>query len=164
MTDIGEQLNQRHIYAHENAKTTTEFPEEYHDIIEFGILSSQTNPFDPMEKAIVKLGYDFLEHTEHIHTNWDMVKEYPLSREMMAMSRVVKNNETNHKTIAAKGAPEAIFDLCHLPTEEFNKYADAVKEMASAGLRVLGVAKANIIADTLPKEQHDFECEDKCVQ
>ncbi len=69
MTDIGEQLNQRHIYAHENAKTTTEFPEEYHDIIEFGILSSQTNPFDPMEKAIVKLGYDFLEHTEHIHTN-----------------------------------------------------------------------------------------------
>lgn len=117
-----------------------------------------------MEKAIVKLGYDFLEHTEHIYTNWDMVKEYPLSREMMAMSRVFKNNETNHKTIAAKDAPEAIFDLCHLPTEEFNKYADAVKEMASAGLRVLGVAKANIIADTLPKEQHDFECEDKCVQ
>ncbi|MGV8136616.1 MAG: HAD-IC family P-type ATPase [Mangrovibacterium sp.] len=32
------------------------FPEEFHKIIEYGILSSQTNPFDPMEKAIIRLG------------------------------------------------------------------------------------------------------------
>ena len=33
-----------------------EFPEEFHEIIEYGILSSQVNPFDPMEKAINAIG------------------------------------------------------------------------------------------------------------
>src|SRR5665647_424769 len=93
------------------------FPEEFHEIIEYGILSSQTNPFDPMEKAITSLGEAFLKNTEHIHTDWQMVKEYPLSKELLAMSRVFTNSENQQQTIAAKGAPEAIFDLCHLSQE-----------------------------------------------
>ena len=36
------------------------FPEQFHDIIEYGILSSQVNPYDPMEKAIIKIGDQFL--------------------------------------------------------------------------------------------------------
>ncbi len=91
-----------------------EFPEEFHEIIEYGILSSQANPFDPMEKAINSIGESYFEGTEHEHTDWEMLKEYPLSREMLAMSRVFKNKGTDEYTIASKGAPEAIFDLCHL--------------------------------------------------
>lgn len=134
-----------------------EFPEEFHEIIEYGILSSQTNPFDPMEKAITNMGEAFLKNTEHIHTDWQMVKEYPLSKDLLAMSRVFIHPESKAKTIAAKGAPEAIFDLCHLPADEKKKYGDAVAEMASAGLRVLGVAKAIIGSDDLPQIQHDFD-------
>ncbi len=141
------------------AKDSSLFPEEYHDIIEYGMLSSQTNPFDPMEKAINKLGDTFLRNTEHIHENWEMVKEYPLSRELLAMSRVFKNKENDNKIIAAKGAPEAIFDLCHLSPALTGKYAAAVQEMATEGLRVLGVAKSNIRGDMLPDIQHDFNFE-----
>ncbi|TFG89843.1 MAG: ATPase, partial [Candidatus Atribacteria bacterium] len=32
------------------------FPESFHEIIEYGILSSQIHPFDPMEKAITSVG------------------------------------------------------------------------------------------------------------
>jgi Ca2+-transporting ATPase len=53
---------------------------EFHEIIEYGILASQTNPFDPMEKAITSLGDFYLKETEHIHKNWEMIKEYPLSK------------------------------------------------------------------------------------
>ncbi len=141
------------------AKDKTEFPEEYHDIIEYAILSSQTNPFDPMEKAINKLGVDYLANTEHIHTSWEMVKEYPLSREMLAMSRAFKNRENENRVIAAKGAPEAIFDLCHLSKEQITDYASATQQMAAAGLRVLGVAKAYITGNVLPSGQHDFDFE-----
>ncbi|MBL7973174.1 MAG: cation-translocating P-type ATPase [Prolixibacteraceae bacterium] len=136
---------------------TNHFPEEFHEIIEYGILSSQTNPFDPMEKAITNMGELYLQDTEHIHTDWQMVKEYPLSKDLLAMSRVFSNHEKHRKTIAAKGAPEAIFELCHLPEAEKNNYAQAVSEMASAGLRVLGVAKALIADKDLPEIQHDFE-------
>ena len=31
-------------------------PEKFHQLIEFSILASQTNPFDPMEKALKELG------------------------------------------------------------------------------------------------------------
>jgi len=137
----------------------TGFPEEFHEIIEYGILSSQANPFDPMEKAITNMGEAYLKNTEHIHTDWHMVKEYPLSKDMLAMSRVFTNSESKQQTIAAKGAPEAIFDLCHLSAEKKTSFGEAIAVMASEGLRVLGVAKALIGATNLPEIQHDFEFE-----
>src|SRR5674476_1132825 len=112
------------------------FPEEFHEIIEFGILSSQVNPFDPMEQAITVVGEQFLKNTEHLHTDWEMIKEYPLSKELLAMSRVFNNVETKTRTIAAKGAPEAIFDLCHLSEEQVSALALAIETLASSGLRV----------------------------
>lgn len=141
------------------AKGASNFPEEYHDIIEYGILSSQVNPFDPMEKAIGSLGELFLKGTEHLHDNWDMVKEYPLSRELLAMSRVFRSKSSNRLVIAAKGAPEAVFDLCHLHGDTQKKYADAVQTMAAEGLRVLGVARSSVPENQLPEIQHDFDFE-----
>ena len=133
-----------------------DFPEPFHEIIEYGILSSQINPFDPMEKAITIIGEKYLQDTEHIHTDWEMEKEYPLSKELLAMSRVFTSTGNQGKVIAAKGAPEAIFDLCHLDLET-NKFEKSVAEMASSGLRVLGVAKAIIDPGNFPDIQHDFE-------
>jgi Ca2+-transporting ATPase len=141
------------------AQKATDFPEEYHDIIEYGILSSQTNPFDPMEKAINRIGESFLQGTEHLHSDWEMVKEYSLSKELLAMSRVFRKTSTNELIIAAKGAPEAVFDLCHLPDDVQMEYAAAVQFMASEGLRVLGVAKSDIPVTQLPDEQHDVDFE-----
>jgi len=129
---------------------------EFHEIMEYGILSSQTNPFDPMEKAIASIGDFYLKGTEHIHKNWEMIKEYPLSKELLAMSRVFSHKGTQEKIIATKGAPEAIFDLCHLNDENKKHFSLAVEELAANGLRVLGVAKAKIIEKSLPEIQHDF--------
>lgn len=136
-----------------------DFPHPFHWIIEYGILASQTNPFDPMEKAIIHTGDRFLKNTEHIHTDWAMEKEYPLSKELLAMSRVFSNTGSNEMVIAAKGAPEAIFDLCHLDTTTISGHERAIAEMASAGLRVIGVAKAKLSPGELPDLQHDFDFE-----
>jgi len=135
------------------------FPEEFHEIIEFGILSSQVNPFDPMEQAITVVGEQFLKNTEHLHSDWEMIKEYPLSKELLAMSRVFNNIETKTRTIAAKGAPEAIFDLCHLSQGRVSALALAIETLASSGLRVLGVAKDVENLTELPDIQHDFNFE-----
>jgi Ca2+-transporting ATPase len=138
---------------------SNELNSEFHEIMEYGILSSQTNPFDPMEKAITGMGKLYLKGTEHIHKNWEMIKEYPLSKELLAMSRVFSSKETREKIIATKGAPEAIFELCHLDEKEIKRLSRAVEELASDGLRVLGVAKAKIKAKGLPEIQHDFTFE-----
>ena len=142
-----------------NVITGGTFPEPFHEIIEYGILSSQANPFDPMERAIINIGDKYLQNTEHIHTDWVMEKEYPLSKDLLAMSRVFSNTGTNEQVIATKGAPEAIFELCHINTEAIARYDKAVAEMASEGLRVLGVASSKLTPGDLPTVQHDFNFE-----
>jgi Ca2+-transporting ATPase len=134
-------------------------PETFHRVVEYGILASQVNPFDPMEKAIARLGDQFLQGSEHVNHQWEMIREYPLSKELLAMSRVFSERTTGERNIAAKGAPEVICDLCHLSADLREKYAGAIEEMAGNGLRVLGVAMSKISSDVLPENQHDFEFE-----
>lgn len=133
------------------------FPEPFHEVVEYGILSSQVNPYDPMEKAILNIGNKYLANSEHIHTSWIMEKEYPLSKDLLAMSRVFARSGSNEKVIAVKGAPEAIFDLCHLDKGTIRRFDEAVMKMASDGLRVLGVGRATLRKAQIPAVQHDFE-------
>ena len=131
-------------------------PEAFHEILEFSILASQRDPFDPMEKAFKRFGDDCLAHTEHLHDDWTLVHEYPISESLLAISRVWKSPGGDELVIAAKGAPEVIADLCHLDERETEELAGPVQEMAGRGLRVLGVAKAHVRAGELPGGQHDF--------
>ena len=139
-----------------NITEEKDLPEEFHDIIEFGILSSESDPFDPMEKAINRISSEFLANTEHIHLDWELIKEYPLTKEMLAVSRVFDTGMQKDSVVATKGAPESIFDLCHLSDENIKKYSKALHEMSERGLRVLGVARGSIRKDMLPEIQHDI--------
>ena len=132
-------------------------PEKFHSLIEFSILASQTNPFDPMEKALKELGEYYPNLTEHLHNDWDLMKEYSLSRELLALSRVWESRDRQDYVIASKGAPEAIIDLCHLGDVQARELQNRISEMAGEGLRVLGVAKANFKQTALPGNQHDFK-------
>ena len=80
------------------------------------MLASKQDPFDPMEKAIRQLGDRYLAGTEHLHDNWTLVHEYPLSPELLALSHVWQSPDGTDYVVAAKGAPEAIADLCHFDT------------------------------------------------
>lgn len=132
-------------------------PETFHDVVEFGILATPPDPFDPMEKAIKELGGRTLVNTEHLHMDWSLMKEYPLSEKLLAMSHVWRSTNRQAFVIAAKGAPEAIADLCHFDDTQLAALQCQVSQMADQGLRVLGVAKADFASMDLPAEQHDFE-------
>jgi len=131
-------------------------PEEIHEAIEFGILASQKDPHDPMEKALRELGTDYLSGG-HIHKDWELVREYPLSPKLLSLSHVWKSPDESEYVIAAKGAPEAIADLCHLNSEEISAVSRNTEMLANDGLRVLGIAKAYFQRSDLPPNQHDFD-------
>jgi len=132
-------------------------PEAFHEVVEFGILASQMKPFDPMEMAFTALGGQALSETEHLHDNWTLVQEYPLSQDLLAMSRVWKSPDNINFIIAAKGAPEAIADICHLSEEHIHGLSEKIDSMAKEGLRIIGVAKAEFRQTDLPVGQHDFK-------
>lgn len=132
-------------------------PDGIHEVVEYSILASQIDPFDPMEKAFQQLGDDFLKTTGHVHRDWSLVQEYPLSKTLLAMSRVWKSPAGRDYIIAAKGAPEAILDLCHLDPSMRGQLFESIGNMAKNGLRVLGVAGARFMDTDLPGTQHDFD-------
>ncbi|MDO8705094.1 MAG: cation-translocating P-type ATPase [Sulfuricaulis sp.] len=134
-------------------------PEKFHEVVEFAILASQRDPFDPMEKALRALGESTLARTEHLHQHWTLVREYPLSHELMALSHVWRGPDREHHVIAAKGAPEAIADLCHFSQAQLDMLDQSVRHLADLGLRVLGVARAEFREHLLPGKQHDFDFE-----
>jgi Ca2+-transporting ATPase len=144
---------------HDIAMRQVALAEELHEVVEYSILASPTDPFDPMEKAMKELGVRTLLNTEHLHGNWVFLREYPLSEKLLAMSRVWQSQDGQDYIIAAKGAPEAIADLCHLTPAQTAEMEISIEQMASQGLRVIGVAKAGFIANQLPDMQHDFNFE-----
>lgn len=127
-----------------------------HESLEFAVLASHRRAFDPMEVAIIESGQRLLANTEHLHSDCTLVEDYPLSPEMLAMSRVWRSPDQRELLIAAKGAPEAIVDLCHLDQARHEQIAAQVVAMAADGLRVLGVARAVFGSERLPDDQHDF--------
>ena len=143
----------------DRADSAPELPEAFHTLVEYGVLASQKDPFDPMDKAIRRLGERELGRTEHWHEDWELVREYPLSTELLALSHVWRSLGSSEYVIAAKGAPEAIVDLCHLPDAERASIARTTQALAESGLRVLGVAMGRFRRETLPGQQHDFDFE-----
>jgi Ca2+-transporting ATPase len=82
-----------------------------------------------------------------------------LSPQLLAMSRVWQSPDRQDRLVAAKGAPEAIMDLCHFDTARHEPIARQVETMAREGLRVLAVARAIFPSGDLPDAQHDFDFE-----
>jgi len=136
-----------------------ELPEAFHTLLEFAVLASAKDPFDPMEKAFLAFCDHYLAETEHIHRDWTVVHEYGLSPDLPAMSQVWRAIDRAEHVVAAKGAPEAIADLCHFDAVKLDELRQAVAPMAERGLRVLAVAKASFRGDAWPPIQHDFTFE-----
>ena len=130
-----------------------------HALIEFGILASAKEPFDPMERAFHDLGKLHLANSEHLHPDWNLVRAYGLRPDLLVTSQAWQAPPAADYVIAAKGAPEALADVCHLDaatTAAVRRHAD---EMAARGMRILGVAKAKFSGSALPESQHDFNFE-----
>src|SRR5262249_3250803 len=135
--------------------SSREIPQTFHDVVEYSVLASSREPFDPMENAFRDLGNRFLKTDERLHEDWKLAREYPLSSGLLAMSRAWDVPGSSRRRIAAKGAPEAIAVLCKLPPDERRRVEAATAEMARRGLRVLGVAKAESSGE-LPADQTAF--------
>lgn len=138
-------------------ETTQRIDEAYHELIEYLVLASEIEPVDPMERAFHETGRVGLAGTGRLHKDWSLVHEYALTPELPAMSHAWHTPEPGHHAVACKGAPEAVCALCHLGERETQTVLDHAAQMASGGLRVLGVAKAQHSHAGWPEKQHDFD-------
>lgn len=112
------------------------------NILVVASLASAVRPVDPMDRALRDLAGQLSDENlpqgepEHV---------WPLRPERLA---VVQSwiSSSGGRTLSAKGAPEAIFDLCRLTKAERDRFQAVIQRHAEEGLRVLGVASASVAA------------------
>jgi Ca2+-transporting ATPase len=146
--------------------------EPWHRLLELALLASRHDPVDAMEQAIERLAQAELHHSEHLHPDWPLLREYPLSPDLLVFSQLWCDARGQWQ-VAAKGAPEAIAQLCHLSDERSAALLRAADDLASKGLRVLAVASGldgaprhpelasgrdgeSTTAEVPPKTVHDY--------
>lgn len=131
--------------------------EAFHPLIEHAILASAPTPFDPMETAFHAMGQDHLNGGHRAFGEGQLVQTYALSPSLKAMSHVWQFDPHDPHVVSAKGAPEAIMDLCHLSPAARQHWLACVADMASQGLRVLAVAHSRFDGQSYPDSPHDFD-------
>ncbi len=124
-----------------------------YEIIRRAAMASPLDSVDPMEHAFFRA----LEQKEHLNLSKQvLIKEYPLRHDLLAMTRVIKDEEGS-VVAAAKGAPEAIVALCGLEGKSKEAVFEEVAVMAAAGCRVIAVSNAVVKSTSLPDSQIDLQ-------
>jgi P-type Ca2+ transporter type 2C len=128
-------------------------PSVFDVLLQSAVLASKPDPFDPMERALHAARDTLLPEGKDAHRDWVVIHEYPLTDELRAVSYCWRRSGEGAVFVASKGAPEAIAELCRLSPERRASLATQVHKLASRGLRVLGVARAELPSGELPTEQ-----------
>ena len=135
-------------------------PDAFLDLVHIGVLASAREPFDPMEKAFHNLARKDPTQSERPDDGLAFVHAYGLRPDLLAVTQVWKPAAGGSKRIvASKGAPEAIAQLCRLDGAQVDALKQSVRDMAADGLRVLGVARAELNAEDLPDSPRGFAFE-----
>jgi Ca2+-transporting ATPase len=113
------------------------------DLVEFSVLASEREPFDPMERAYHRLAQERAPDVIEKLGTLTLAHSYPLSPEQLSVAYVWQAQDGSVQ-VAAKGAPEAIVQLCTLEPQEYAAIKAQVATMAADGLRVLAVASGTL--------------------
>jgi Ca2+-transporting ATPase len=138
-----------------SAAGDTPLADPFAALVEYGILASKVEPFDPMEKAFHALA-GRLSARRHPRDGLALVREYALSPDLLAMSNVWRVAGEDGLAVATKGAPEAVARLCRLPDGDLERVRRTIDDMGRQGMRVLGVACGTLPGTALPATQEGF--------
>lgn len=141
-----------------DAQSPAQPPGAFRSLAEIGLMASAPEPVDPMEIAF----HDFAARVSDPvpigpGPGWSISRRYPLDAALLAMSHLWDvGGEGGSRLVAAKGAPEAIAELCRLGAADRALIDDGVAAMAADGLRVLGIAEAEWSGAAPPASQREF--------
>ena len=117
-----------------------------------GLLASARHPVDPMERAFHQL----FPADGAGQGARELIHRFGLRPDLLAVTHVWSLNGDEALTVAAKGAPEAIAELCGLDATTHARMRAEADAMAREGLRVLGVARAAWTGGDLPGSPRGF--------
>ncbi len=128
--------------------------DDENELIRMAMWASEPIPFDPMELALHNAYKEVIPDDER--QLFKLIHEYPLDGKPPMMTHIFANDR-GQQIIAAKGAPEALMNICKLNTDEKEDILKAINTLANDGYRVLGVGEAIFNGTNFPATQQEFE-------
>lgn len=128
-----------------------ELAPQLRDVAVVAALASAPEAFDPMDRAFQTLARANGQDT----AGWTLLRVYGLQPDLLAVTQVWRPAAGAPLRVAAKGAPEAIAQLCRLNETARERLVREADRLAESGLRVLAVAEA-AAEDKLPDSPHGF--------
>ena len=127
--------------------TDDPLPAEFLEVLRTAVRASQPEPVDPMEHALIETADRFAFEARGA---WQPAKEHPLTAARPMVRWLGRDTARGVTEACAKGAPEAIAATCRLDAAATTNLQKQVVAMAARGLRVLGVARAEVTAPDVP--------------
>ncbi len=114
-------------------------------------LACRSPAIDPMDRAIFQLS-----GADAASADLELRSTFPLQNGRMAFAQdwTISRGDP---IVAAKGAPEAIFDMCRLPSAARDQAQRVVEAMGRRGLRILAVAEARGARSSAPENLDDLK-------
>ena len=117
------------------------------ELLQLAQRASRSDARDPMDRALLKLP----GITPSDCSAWQLRREYPLTSALPVYAQAWQD-PNQRWLISAKGAPEAIAELCMLSASEHARMIAEVNAMADSGLRVLALAEGAPPHGALPEQ------------
>jgi Ca2+-transporting ATPase len=140
---------------HESAREA--LPERFRPVAHYAALACERDPFDPMERAIVACAAQHDPESVRMRDQWVLVREYDLTRDLLAVTHCWQRRDGGDVIVAVKGAPEAIVRLCRAGPALAAHILEDTSAMAARGQRVLGVARGNFSGSQFPERPDGFQ-------
>jgi len=115
------------------------------DALEVTLLACPREATAPMDLAVQKFAEAQIGGNAERFAQHRLVRAYGLRPDLFAVANVVSGDDDKN-TAYAKGALEAIAELCKLPADRLAEIGKQVDALADEGVRVLALAKASNVA------------------
>ena len=130
-------------------------PPATQDLVDAALSASAREPSDPMDLAVHAVAKK--------HADGRLIRAYGLRPDLFAVANVISDEALHSTRVYAKGALEAIGELCRLSNDRLASVRAQVDELADRGVRVLAVARSPKIAPNqaaaLPDSPRGFDFE-----
>ncbi len=114
------------------------------ETLEVALFACPREPTDPMDIAVHSLAEKQIGSSKESFSHHTLIHAYGLRPDLFAVANIMSSEGEENGSAYAKGAVEAIAELCQLSTERLENIRKQVDALGLDGVRVLAVAKATV--------------------
>ena len=137
--------------AHWDQGGNTPLSGKARETLEVALLACPREPTDQMDMAVHALAAAQIGSNTDEFAHRTLKRAYGLRSDLLAVANIMSSEGDRNSTAYAKGALEAITELCHLSAGRLSEIREQADSLARDGVRVLGVAKA-IVMNAAPEQ------------